>query len=260
MHRFFLPASNILKDQVSFPSDIAHQLNHVLRMKSGEQCVVLDNLGNAYDVELVRVTANEAVGKIILQSIAAGEPLGRLSLYLCLTQRDKFEWMLQKCTEVGASSFTPVISSRSLVQNLTEVEKKRKRWEKIICEAAEQSGRGKLPVLETAALLSNSCQRATRENHLALIPWEEEYQSQNRQSLSEIISNSCFHNGKLLNSPKIALIIGPEGGFTKEEVDLARSYGNIPISLGPRILRVETAAIVAITLVLYELGDLDNRS
>ena len=241
MHRFFVPPACIQSGQVVFPPETAHQIIHVLRLRSGERLCVLDNLGNQYAVDLIEAGQKTAVGKIIEQSPAQGEPLLRLALYLCLAQREKFEWMLQKCTETGAATFIPVISSRSLVQDVAETNKKTTRWEKIIQEAAEQSGRGRIPELKPAASLAQAVLQGQGKK---IMLWEQERSTTLRQALSGVPAN---------HSAEIALLVGPEGGFSEEEVQLSRKSGWQPVSLGPRILRMETAAIVATALVIYEL-------
>jgi 16S rRNA (uracil1498-N3)-methyltransferase len=244
MHRFFVAPTNIQSGQVVFPPETAHQIASVLRLHTGQRLYVLDNLGNQYAVDLVEVSQKAAVGKIIEQKPAQGEPLFHLVLYLCLAQREKFEWMLQKCTETGATTFIPVISSRSLVQDVSETTKKTARWEKIIQEAAEQSGRGRIPRLKPAVSLAQAARLAQGKK---IILWEQERSTTLRQALSGVIAD---------NSTEISLLVGPEGGFSDEEVQLTQQAGWQPVSLGRRILRMETAAIVATALVIYELEKL----
>jgi 16S rRNA (uracil1498-N3)-methyltransferase len=245
MHRFFVSPASIQSGQVVFPSDTAHQINRVLRLRPGQRLIVLDNLGNEYSVELEEAGQNAATGKIIQQMPAQGEPLCRLALYLCLAQREKFEWMLQKCTETGASTFIPVISSRSLVQDLAETQKKTARWEKIIQEAAEQSGRGRIPVLRPAVGLAQAVQQGQGKR---IILWEQEQRTSMRQVLSQ--PQPAMPSD---DSTDISLLVGPEGGFSVEEAQLAVQTGWQSVSLGRRILRMETAAVVASALVIYEL-------
>ena len=159
MHRFFVPPASFQSGQVVFPPETTHQITSVLRLHAGQRLCVLDNLGNEFTVELAETSQKAAVGKIIEQKPAQGEPFFRLALYLCLAQREKFEWMLQKCTETGAATFTPVISNRSLVQDVAETNKIATRWEKIILEAAEQSGRGHIPELKPAASLAQAARQ-----------------------------------------------------------------------------------------------------
>ena len=241
MHRFFVPPASIQSSRVVFPSETARQIYSVLRLRPEQRLVVLDNLGNEFTVELEEVSQKAAAGKIIEQKPAQGEPLCRLALYLCLTQREKFEWMLQKCTETGASTFIPVISSRSLVRDLAETNKKTTRWAKILQEAAEQSGRGLIPGLKPAVSLAQAVRQSQGKR---LIFWEQERSNSLRQALADLSHN---------NLPEISLLVGPEGGFSVEEVQLAVQAGWQPVSLGRRILRMETAALVATALVIYEL-------
>ena len=241
MHRFFIPPANIQSGQVVFPSEAAHQIYRVLRLRTGQRLVVLDNQGDEYTVELEEVSQRTAAGKIIEQQPTLGEPACRLALYLCLAQREKFEWMLQKCTETGASTFIPVISSRSLVQDLDETNKKAARWGKILREAAEQSGRGRIPTLKAALSLVQAVQQGQGKR---IILWEQEYSTHLRQALADLSPE---------NAPEISILVGPEGGFSIDEVQMAVQSDWQPVSLGRRILRMETAAVVAAALVLYEL-------
>jgi 16S rRNA (uracil1498-N3)-methyltransferase len=242
MHRFFVPPASIQSGRVVFPPETAHQITSVLRLRIGQRLCVLDNLGHQYAVDLIETGQKTAVAKIIEQTSAQGEALSRLALYLCLAQREKFEWMLQKCTETGAATFIPVISSRSLVQDVAETNKKTARWEKILQEAAEQSGRGRIPVLKPAVSLAQAVHQGGQGNKIIL--WEQERSTTLRQALSGVLANQ---------SPEISLLVGPEGGFSEEEVQLSQQAGWQPVSLGPRILRMETAAIVATALTIYQL-------
>ncbi|RPJ00584.1 MAG: 16S rRNA (uracil(1498)-N(3))-methyltransferase, partial [Chloroflexi bacterium] len=151
------------------------------------------------------------------------------------------EGVLQKGTEIGVSRFVPVISQRTVISDRERVTaNKLPRWERIITEAAEQSRRGRVPVLDDPISFAQAVADAAQSDR-ALIPWEQE------------ISRSFRSNLSGSGAAAVALIIGPEGGFSDEEIELAGQYGVIPVTLGPRILRAETAAIAAAMLVLYEL-------
>jgi 16S rRNA (uracil1498-N3)-methyltransferase len=244
MHRFFIPPESFSSSEVTFPAEQARQIARVLRLKPGVQVWALDGRGMEARVELTQVEASQVSGQIIAQQPALGEPRVELSMYLCLTQREKFEWMLQKCTEVGASSFVPVISSRSLVQSVAETEHKRERWERILQEAAEQCGRGKIPQLQAALNLQPALQAAQQSGARCILPWEEERSCSLQQALG----------GE--RPARVALLIGPEGGFSEEEAAAAVGAGFQLATLGRRILRAETAAVVAAALTLYELGEM----
>jgi 16S rRNA (uracil1498-N3)-methyltransferase len=244
MHRFFLPPELLKSDTVSFPPETARQIALVLRLKPGDRVIALDGKGSEFEVELVQAGKEGVRGLVTEQRPARGEPPARITLYLALTQREKFEWMLQKCTEVGAAAFVPVISSRTLVQDGRDAAKKQERWQRIVREAAEQSRRGILPEVHAPLKFAAALQRAQSDT-LRLIPWEGEHSVSLRAALSARKDD---------HFPTIAVFIGPEGGFSEAEIEEARRAGFQPVTLGERILRMETAAVVAAALVLYELG------
>jgi len=252
MHRFFIPAEWISEGQVTLTEDVAHQVRHVLRMRVGDRLLILDDSGWEREVELSRVAQHVVLGHVVEERLAAGEPRTRISLYQGVLKAQKFEWVLQKGTELGLVEFIPVVCDRSLVGDLEDVDRKLGRWGRIIREAAEQSGRGRLPLLRPAMLFAQGCQRAMRSGGLALVPWEEEKSTSLKSALTP--------GGEEGERPfSMSLFVGPEGGFTPDEIEAARRYGVQTVSLGPRILRAETAGIVAASAILYELGDLESE-
>lgn len=240
MHRFFIPPENIHTDHIEFNGKCAHQIARVLRLKEGDECIALDNLGNEVAGRLEQVSPETCLATVI-EKRRADEPRVRLLMLLSLTQREKFEWMLQKCTEIGAAGFLPVISQRSLVQGKTETLAKYERWQMILKEAAEQSGRGMIPQLLPPANLKEAVMNTRDEYALRLIPWEDEKQTGIKTMLREG------------NPAQVALLIGPEGGFSAEEVETATDAGFLRVTLGRRILRMETAAVVSAALIFHEL-------
>jgi 16S rRNA (uracil1498-N3)-methyltransferase len=251
MHRFFLPVECFDGEVVHFRREVIHQIAHVLHLEAGQAVIALDNRGCEYDVTLYRVDGQAVMGNITAKRPVSGEPAAHLALYLGLAQREKFEWMLQKCTEVGACSFTPVVTRRSLVQDFDGVKKKYDRWERILIEAAEQSGRGAIPELHPPLIFKEAVLEASKTSALILFPWEEEHFTNLTHAL---------HRTDLTSIKKlwIACFIGPEGGFDAEEAEFARSTGAVLVTLGARILRMETAAMVATALILHELAK-ENR-
>jgi 16S rRNA (uracil1498-N3)-methyltransferase len=240
MHRFFLPTGSIQQDSVVFPPETAHQISRVLRLHAGQHVGVLDGSGMEYEVELIVVAQGQVSGAIVTRHPSPGEPQLSITLYLALTQREKFEWALQKCTEVGASAFVPLVTARSLEQNPVEAARKAARWGSILREAAEQSGRGRIPDLLPPVRFTDSLTNACKSD-LALIAWEQEQVRTLRAELQPLRAQ----NGKTL-----AMFIGPEGGFESREVELACQAGIHPVTLGRRTLRMETAAVVACVLAL----------
>ncbi len=243
MHRFFIPPEWIDQERVVIKGELVHQLRDVLRLRGGDHIAVLDNTGWEYEVAVARVTRDHVTG-VICGKRTVAEPGTRITIYQALLKGSKFEFILQKCTELGVSGFVPVICERCVVGHPKE--KKAERWWRIIAEAAEQSGRGKLPRLEPAVPFPQACQVATG---FSLLAWEGEGATGLRPALrSEISAKSPL---------SVNLFIGPEGGFSPSEVEFAQGCGILPITLGSRVLRAETAGLVAATAILYECGDLD---
>ena len=249
MHRFFIPPEWINGRQVTLTEDTAHQVRHVLRMGAGDHLIVLDDSGWEREVELSHVGQNVVMGYVVAERLSAGEPRTRISLYQGVLKAQKFEWVLQKGTELGLVEFIPLVCERSVVGDLEDVDRKLGRWQRIIREAAEQSRRGRQPVLRPAMLFAQACQRAMRSGGLALAPWEEEKEAGLKLALA-------VEDGEGKRPFSLSLFVGPEGGLTSDEIKAARSYHVQTVSLGPRILRAETAGLAAAAAILYELGDL----
>ncbi|MCE1253537.1 MAG: 16S rRNA (uracil(1498)-N(3))-methyltransferase [Anaerolineae bacterium] len=243
MNRFFVPGVCIQTQRVVFPTDLAHQIYRVLRLHPQEHVLALDNEGGIFEVELDIINSTEVSGQIIKRDHGVNEALTQITLYLGLTQREKFELILQKCTEVGVRSFVPLITRRSLVQSGRDVENKIERWQRILREAAEQSERDIIPELKKVQSLSSLAKLASDEAGFVL--WEEEAASNFRAALNET------------QNRKISLLIGPEGGLSDDEVKICKQAGFQPVSLGKRIFRMETAAIVAAAVTLFANGDMD---
>jgi len=258
-HRFFISADWFEGDKVTLRGALVHQIRDVLRIMPGESVVVLDDSGWEYGVQLTTVEQEQATGHIQNKVLARTEPRAKITLYQSLLKGDKFEWVLQKGTELGIVEFVPIVCDRCVIGSVDDVSKaKMERWQRIVLEAAEQSRRARLPRLQMPQLFAQACERARRAD-LALLSWEEEKTRSLRSMLTEYDSLPVTSRGKTMSMRKpfsISIFIGPEGGFTTREVDQARRYGLAPISLGPRILRAETAALAAVTMILYQLEDL----
>ncbi|PKN90252.1 MAG: 16S rRNA methyltransferase, partial [Chloroflexi bacterium HGW-Chloroflexi-7] len=222
--------------------DISQQICRVLRLKTGSEIVLLDNQGYEYPSRLSEVSESHCTASKITKQPSLGEPATQISMLIGLTQREKFELILQKCTEIGVTSFMPIITTRTLVQKTSDVDDKSARWKKIIQEAAEQSHRGRMPLLSPALKYADALAQSKTDDALNLILWEDETNLSIKQQL------------RAFKGKQVSLIIGPEGGLSAEEVELAKVSGYSPVSLGKRILRMETAAIHAAGVVLYELG------
>lgn len=245
IQRFFLPQSSFGSGQVSLPEAVQHQIKNVLRMAAGEQVIALDPQGMEYRLELVLAPEGNFTGKILSKEMNQAEARTRITLCLPLTQREKFEWVLQKGTEAGVAVFQPLVTQRSLVQDGGLLEKKRVRWEAIIREAAEQCGRGRLPELKETLSLRAALQSLPETHDRSLAAWVDERQIGLENALAGFTPGDA-----------LALFIGPEGGFDSAEVEAMHAVGVQPFSLGARVLRMETAAILASALALYQLGEM----
>ena len=239
MQRFFLTETGLQPAQTVDLAAIAHQLQVVLRLQPGAQIILLDGLGHAYLTEITTLQRRTALGYIKQQLPDPPEPTLRLTLYQCSLKADKFEWILQKGTELGVASFVPVISERSVVRPAAALQKKYERWQAIIREAAEQCGRGCLPTLleplEWEAAVSHA-------QGLRLLPWEAVTSSAPR--LAPFL---------LAQTPPplaLSLLIGPEGGISDMEATIAQKAGWQAISLGAQVLRAETAALAALAVAI----------
>jgi len=237
MHRFFV--TTIDSDRVAFSDEQAHQMRQVLRMGVGDRVMVLaDGAGYEYEAELVQVDRKGVTAVVHHKRPITTEPTAQLTLYQSLLKRDNFEWVLQKGTEIGVSRFVPLLSERTVARP----PKKLARWQRIVTEAAEQSGRGCIPKISPAIKLTDVLAN-WQSDQPGLMPW--------------VAADSVVIGSVLANMPtsisSVAVFIGPEGGWTDDEVANGRSVGLIPLTLGKRILRAETAAIVAATLVMQQL-------
>jgi len=222
-------------------------MRNVLRLGAGDHITALDNSGWEYEVELQKVDSSKVEGRVIGKSLSVAEPDTKITLYQALLKGSSFEFVLQKCTEIGVAGFVPVICERCVAG---EPDGKRLgRWRSIITEAAEQSRRGKLPVLHSPVGFIEACKAASG---ISLLPWEGE----KVRGIGDFLRSHT----KPENATVFSIFVGPEGGFSPHEVDFAQSCGIVPVSLGPRILRAETAGLVASTITLYQLGELDRRS
>ena len=248
MHHFFIPPDWIDGDDVILKDQVAHQLVHVLRSHPGDRIVVLDDSGWELQVKLDVVTPKQVRGTITDSAASARETSTRVTLYQGVLKSDKFEFVLQKGTELGIAAFVPMACARSVSRPNVgrEAGSRLTRWRRIITEAAEQSRRGRIPALEGPVDFFSVCEKIEGR---AIIPWEQEGTNGLKSTLQRWRSDGSY-------SPSVDILVGPEGGFTEEEVEYARNRSIVPVSLGERILRAETAGIVTAAAVLYEYGEL----
>jgi len=243
MHRFFVAPELVrqLHADITLPRELAHQLRDVLHLQVGEQIMLLDNSGD----EILATIASVSKSAVGVQPLGrrAGRSESPVRIILCqgLLKSARFEWVLEKGTELGVSVFSPILCRRSMAGLEDAGTSKIQRWQRIIQEAAEQSGRRRLPELLPIRSLKDALDDIS-PGALALMPWEEE---------RAVTLRDALRDG--MHQITVVLFIGPEGGLTIDEVKLAQRHGAQVVSLGSRILRSETAALAAVASVMYEL-------
>ncbi len=247
--RIYLPAERLSAERIILPPDVLHYLCHVLRMQPEEIFIVFDGQGTEYRVAL-RAEQGQFYGQILEAISRPMAPRLRLTLYQGLPKGKKLPLIIQKITELGVMRLVPVQTARSAVRlaGRQEGEKKLQRWQKIADEAARQCGRTQ--GLEIAPVLSweQALEDWRRLGQPGIMP-DETLAGQEGHSLRETLAG-------LSSWEALSVFIGPEGGFAPYEAASGREAGLLPVSLGPHVLRTETAAIVICALLLYEAGDL----
>jgi 16S rRNA (uracil1498-N3)-methyltransferase len=225
-------------------------IKNVLRLKPGGLITVCDEKGTDYECVISEISKEEIVLKIAGRSPSIAEPPIEIILYQAIPKSDKMDTIIQKSVELGVSSIIPVITEHTVVKVASEKDERRKceRWNRIAMEAAKQCGRGIIPPVLTPINFDAAINMSS-ECNVVVLPYELERNG----SLKTLLKNQTLDHKVML---KIAVIIGPEGGFSEKEISVAVRYGIKPISLGPRILRSDTAGIAVISAIMYELGDM----
>ena len=241
---FFVTTEAIHNDTVTLPAELANHVGTVLRLNKGDEIILLDGNGNHYRCRIETLEKRTGAARIIEQWLIEEQTIP-LRLIQGLPKGDKMEMILQKGTELGINCFSPVWSERSLPAAPSGRDvKKQQRWQRIVTEAARQSRRPILPNCEQARPLQEVLGDCDAE--LKLMLWEE-----GSQPLREVLPE--------LPPREIALLVGPEGGFSPQEAGLAQAHGFLPVHLGSRILRTETAGFAVSAVLQYLYGDLGTR-
>ncbi|ADL07674.1 RsmE family RNA methyltransferase [Thermosediminibacter oceani] len=244
---FFIHGKMNPGEVVEISGEDAHHIARVLRMGKGDLLSLsngLDALGTGQILELFPEDRKIKVKVIEKNKFEPRRP--RITLFQSVPKGQKFDLILQKNTELGVSEFVPVITERTVVEIEGESKsKKAERWRKITKEAAKQCRRPDLPVVREPVSF-DGCLELLKNYRIVLVPWEGE---------REVFLKSILSNVPP-DVPDIAVLIGPEGGFSVQEIERARKSGAVTVSLGPRILRTETAGFVVTAVLMYELGDL----
>jgi 16S rRNA (uracil1498-N3)-methyltransferase len=248
MHRFYVPDIDATDRSISLDGAIARQLKTVLRAEAGEHVRLFDGSGSEWEVEIDHVGKNEVSTTLVSAIKPVAEPTAQVTMLLGLARPERIELAIQKCTELGAVRFVPVLSERVQGGNTGSPSAKRlERWQRIAIEAAEQSGRATVPTVEAPISIMDAISQVIPDQPL-LCMWEE--LADESQSFSTALKSLDA------DQPKLAALIGPPGGFSEQEAASIREAGATLVTLGARVLRSETAAIAVMSAILYELGDL----
>jgi len=243
MPRFFMAGTNILGGMAIMTGRDAEHVK-VLRMRPGEDMIICDGKGTDYKCRLVKAEKDQVEAEVLEVVRCPAEPSVKITVLCGLPKGDKTEYIIQKCVEAGAEEIM-FFDSKRCIAKPDAPEKKLERWNRISEEAAKQSGRGIIPKVGWAGELVDVF-NIVMQKDVGLFM----YETGERESLSQVLGNK----------PDIgtaAIVTGPEGGFDKFEADLARSVGMHICSMGERILRCETAPVVALTAAMYATGNLE---
>lgn len=252
MPQFFLPLDSVVDETFHLKGPEAFHIVKVLRAKPGEKLTLFDGKGGKFEGVIDAIEPDGSVkGRIASVLETAPARSVNLRLYQGLLKGSHWDYVLEKGTEIGVTSFIPVLTPRTVVL-LREAERahaKQERWERVVMAAAKQCQRAKLPAIETPVEFRDAIRTAPG---VKLLAWEGLAGAPARRELEAALAEGKLAAGETT----VSVFVGPEGGFSDEEVELAQSVGAVAFGLGPRVLRAETAAITAGAVVLYELGQI----
>ena len=235
MSRFYVEAASVSENSITVSGTDVNHIRNVLRKKPGDKMTCFDPSGMEYSARIKEYGKDTVVLEIVSRIKLATESPVKVSLIQSLPKLSKMDDIVKNSSELGVFEIFPVITERSIPKA-----DKTERWQRIAKEAAEQSGRGHVPVVHNVSSFDRILETAGPCG-LKLIPWEGERTVSLKESLK--ISGT---------SGSIAVLIGPEGGFSSGEVEKAAKRGFIPVSLGKRILRTETAGPAVLAMIMYE--------
>ncbi|MFA6851502.1 MAG: 16S rRNA (uracil(1498)-N(3))-methyltransferase [Selenomonadaceae bacterium] len=246
MRRFFL--DSMMNDELKITGSDAHHIMHVLRAKIGQKLIVVDKARQVAETEITSFSA-EAVTVHCLQCIKADtEASVEVILAQCLPKSDKMDYIVQKAVELGVGHIVPIMSANCVVKyDEDKREARQKKWQKVADEAAKQCGRTIQPAVCKIISLKELLQKQEMDTAVFMC-----YEGRANQPIVDYLQEST--------AKRFVVLIGPEGGFSPAEAAMCIAAGVETVTMGPRILRTETASLAALSIVLYEKGDLGGRS
>ena len=243
MQRFFVTPAQVGEEEIYIEGSDVNHMKNVLRMKAGEELMVSDGNNWQYRCAVKEYLPEKAVLKITKKELVDTELPSKIYLFQGLPKQDKMELIVQKAVELGACQVIPVMTRRCVVKlDEKKAAKKVSRWQQIAESAAKQAGRGYVPEIRDVMTLEEALAFAGQLD-VRLIPYE----------LAEGMEHTRDVIGKIMPGQSVGIFIGPEGGFEKEEVEQAVEKGVLPVTLGKRILRTETAGLAVLSVLMYRL-------
>jgi len=244
MHRFFIEKQHIEgKHARIFGEDVDH-IAKVLRLKEGDELRLCDGACREWHARIVSVDKKAVVAELLLSMEVDTEPDCRITLYQGIQKAGKFETVVQKGVELGVAAFVPFDCERAVAKPWSGKDSRHSRYSRVAKEAAKQSRRGIVPTVEPPISFDELCARSG-QHELTLLLWEEEKERSLKDAL--LAAPHAKH---------VAVIVGPEGGISREEAQALQKGGAVPVSLGSRVLRTETAGPAAAAMILYEKDDM----
>ena len=246
MSTFFVDPGAITPPSIHITGDLLHHLRDSLRVRPGDSLSLNDGCGTRYRVEVTRVTSQVIVSHIIDRLTEPAPKTSPIVLGQSLIKGDKMDWVIQKATELGVAAIAPIHSTHSVIKpNPERLEHQRSRWERIARDAAQQSERWTIPTIADPIDLAGICRQYASASLKGIL-----VERSNGPSLGATPLLPDHHR-------PIVLLVGPEGGWAPEEQRLAQEQGFLPLALGPRILRAETAAIAALSILQSRLDEME---
>ena len=246
MPRVFVRPEAVGADRVRFDTAEAHHLGRVLRLGPGAVVEATDGTGRLYTIRLVALEGEGGWGTIEARAEPERESPCAITLAQAILKGDRMSWLVQKATELGVARIVPMETARVVARPATGAAARHTRWERIAREAVKQCGRVVVPVIDRPSTFGEVA-REIPAHDVAWVFWE---------GGGEALARTAAAAG---SPPRVLLLVGPEGGFTSEEVAVAEAAGARLVSLGPRTLRAESAGLTAVALCQFLFGDLGGR-
>ena len=252
MSKFFVKSEKINNNEIIIDNDDVNHIKNVLRKNVGDEILICDYEKEInYNCRIKEIDKKEIVCEIISQEKSESESNIKIDIFQGLPKADKMEFIIQKGTELGVNSFIPVIFKRSIVKiEEKDREKKICRWQKIAEVAAKQCGRDMIPVVKNIENVKNIC-KLFEKYDIVLVAYEDESET----SLKSTLKKLNYSNEHI----RIAVVIGPEGGIDKTEIETMKNAGAQSVTLGKRILRTETVCLAITAIINYELENIGEN-